>query len=458
MTTPQLSDARRRVLMFAYYFPPLGGGGVQRTAKYVKYLPSEGFEPIVVTGSARGFLLRDASLSADVPPGTVIRRARSLPLQTAQWKLDGLLRRAGFPTKLVKEALWPDGHVGWLPAAVLGGLRAVRDHKPEVIYSTSSPATAHLAALIVHNLTGLPWVADFRDSWLFNPLDPRTNSYAPLMQASQALERKVAAEASYITFADETMEAFGLASDDPRRVVICNGVDPDDLLPERPRTEPPRAGREPDGRFRLSYVGSFYGSHDGAETFAAIRDLIERGELDPRRFELRIVGHAEIERGKLDSLPVSFTGYVSHEEALAEMAGADALLYSRPPGDRVLSGKIFEYLTSGRPVLSVAHPESLASKLVRELGAGWCADVRDVGAVTGALGQVLDDWRRGAIEIDPGVRQEVIRRFSRRKLAGQLADVLRATIEGGPPASRAARNGRAPSSPDPETNLSPASA
>jgi glycosyltransferase involved in cell wall biosynthesis len=429
MTTSHLSGARRRVLMFAYYFPPLGGGGVQRTAKYVKYLPSEGFEPIVVTGSPRGFILRDASLSRDVPPGTVIRRARALPLQTAQWKLDGLLRRAGLPTKLVNEALWPDGHVGWLPAAVLGGLRAIRDHHPDVLYSTSSPTTAHLAALIVHNLTGLPWVADFRDSWLFNPLDPRTRSYPSLTRASRALERNVVAEASYITFADETMEAFGLAPDDPRRVVICNGVDPDDLPPVPAKAAP----NADDGRFRLSYVGSFYGSHDGAETFAAIRHLIERGELDPRTFELRIVGHAEVERAKIDSLPVSFTGYVSHEQALAEMAGASALLYSRPPEDRVLSGKIFEYLTSGRPVLSVAHPESLASGLVRELGAGWCADVRDTGAVAGALREVLADWRRGAIAIDPGVRDEVVRRFSRRKLAGELADVLRMTIDGGRP-------------------------
>ena len=446
--------------MFAYYFPPLGGGGVQRTAKYVKYLPSEGFEPIVVTGSPRGFLLRDASLARDVPPGTVIRRARALPLQTAQWKLDGLLRRAGIPRKLVSEALWPDGHIGWLPAAVLGGLRAVCDHDPEVLYSTSSPTTAHLAALIVHKLTGVPWVADFRDSWLFNPLDPRTKSYAPLTRASEALERTVVDNASFVTFADETMEACGLESDDPRRVVICNGVDPDDL-PPFPPSDVPRT----DGRFRLSYVGSFYGSHDGAETFAAIRQLMERGELDARTFELRIVGHAEVERAKLDSLPISFTGYVSHEQALAEMAGASALLYSRPPGDRVLSGKIFEYLTSGRPVLSVAHPESLASALVRELGAGWCADVRDAGAVAGTMRDVLADWRRGAIAINPGVRDEVLRRFSRRKLAGELADVLRATIDGGLPREAKANanagsnaNGLAPGAPTPPVGASLASA
>ncbi|HUB04375.1 MAG TPA: glycosyltransferase family 4 protein [Solirubrobacteraceae bacterium] len=435
--------------MFAYYFPPLGGGGVQRTAKYVKYLPSEGFEPIVVTGSQRGFMLRDASLSADVPSGTVIRRARALPLQTAQWKLDGLLRRAGLPTKLVNEVLWPDAHIGWLPGAVLGGLRAVRDHQPDVIYSTSSPTTAHLAALIVHNLTGIPWVADFRDSWLFNPLDPRTGSYPPLTRASEALERKIVAEASYVTFADETMEACGLGTDDPRRVVICNGVDPDDLPPVGSHPAPST------DRFRLSYVGSFYGSHDGAETFAAIRDLMERGELDPRTFELRIVGHAEVERDKLDSLPVSFTGYVNHDQALAEMAGASALLYSRPPGDRVLSGKIFEYLTSGRPVLSVAHPDSLASRLVRELGAGWCADVRDPRAVAEALREALTDWRRGAIGLDPGVREEVLRRYSRRKLAGELAEVLRATVDAGATAA-STPTGTAPAAPAAPATQAPA--
>jgi glycosyltransferase involved in cell wall biosynthesis len=427
---------RRRVLMFAYYFPPLGGGGVQRTAKYVKYLPSEGFDPIVVTGTTRGFFLRDAGLSRDVPPGTLIRRARALPLQTAQWKLDGLLRRVGIPTRLVNEALWPDNHIGWLPAAVLGGLRAVRDHQPEVLYSTSSPTTAHVAALIVHKLTGLPWVADFRDSWLFNPLDPMTKSYAPLSRASEALERKVVEEASYVTFADETMEACGLPHDDPRRVVIYNGVDSDDLLPVTPAP-----AQSPNQPFLLSYVGSLYGSHDGAETFAAIRHLIDRGELDPRTFELRIVGHAEIERRTLESLPVSFTGYVSHEQALAEMARASVLLYSRPPDDLVLSGKIFEYLCSGRPVLSVAHPEGLASKLVAELGAGWCADVRDRESVTSTLREVLARWQRGQLEAHPGVRDEVLRRFSRRKLAAELANVLRATVDGGPAASE---NGRAP--------------
>jgi glycosyltransferase involved in cell wall biosynthesis len=423
VNTVSPSAENQRVLMFAYYFPPLGGGGVQRTLKYVKYLPSEGFDSIVVSGGQRGSFLRDDSLSRDVSPGTIVLRARAWPLQQAQWKLDGLLRRAGLPTRMINEALWPDELIGWLPAALLHGLSASQTHRPHVIYSTSSPTTAHLAALIVHRLTGLPWVADFRDSWMLNPQHPRGGSYGPLARASAALEQMITREATYVTFADESMQALGLKPDDPRRAVIYNGVDPDDLSPPSATGHGPK--RE---RFRLSYVGSFYGRHDGGPVFSAVRDLIERGQLDPSRFELRIVGHASLDRRKLDSLPITFTGYVGHRQAIAEMASASALLFSRPPGDRVVSGKIFEYLTSGRSVLCIADPDNLAYRLVEELGAGHCANVRDVPAISRALQRLLAEWQQRSLHVNASVRDEVLRRFSRRKLTGDLAVVLRAAI------------------------------
>lgn len=405
--------------MFAYYFPPLGGGGVQRTVKHVKYLPAEGFDSIVIAGGQRGFFLRDATLNRDVPPGTIVHRARALPLQQAQWKLDGLLRRAGLPTRPVNEALWPDGLVGWLPAAVWHGLRAVRAHRPDVLYSTSAPTTAHLAALILHRVTGLPWVADFRDGWSLHPL--ANEAFPPMPRASAALERTIIAEASYTTVVDESVHLLDLSADDSRRVIIRNGVDPDDLaLDSAPEPEP--------DRFRLSYIGSFYGKHDGAPVFAAIRDLIGRGVLDATRFELRIVGHASIDRAKLDGLPINFIGYVDHRRAVAEMASASALLFSLPPGHPGSSGKIYEYLTAGRPVLCVANPDNLAYRLVEDLGAGECVDARDPSEVALALEGLIADWKHGTLTVDRGVRDEALRRFSRRKLAGDLADVLRAAI------------------------------
>ncbi len=104
--------------MLAYYFPPLGGGGVQRTLKHVKYLPDEGFEPIVVTARPSSSRCKDPSLEADVPPQAVVLRAPELPLYLVKWALASLLERARLPTALADVVAWPDELAGWAPGAL----------------------------------------------------------------------------------------------------------------------------------------------------------------------------------------------------------------------------------------------------------------------------------------------------------------------------------------------------
>ncbi len=410
--------------MFAYYFPPLGGGGVQRTLKYVKYLPAEGFDTIVIAGGARGYVLRDRGLLHEVPPGTRVIRARALPLQQAQWKLSGAIRRAGLSGRLVEAALWPDGLVGWLPAAAWHGLRAAGTYRPDVLYSTSKPETAHLAALIVHRATGIPWVADFRDGWTIDPFRKESTSRGPLAEASRRLERAVLAGAAYTTVVDESIDLLGILAADPRRVIIRNGIDPDDL----PGVDPRPASQQ---RFRLSHVGTLYGARDAAPVFAAIRDLIAQGRLDRGRFEVRIVGHSDLRDADLDSIPITFIDYVDHQRALAEMTEASALLFYQPPASRGSSGKIYEYLVSGRPVLCVADPSNIAYRLVDDVAGGVCADAQDVPAISRAIEHLVRVWHDGGHAVAPGARDEVLRRFSRRTLTAELATVLRAAISSG---------------------------
>lgn len=418
---------QHRVLMFAYYFPPLGGGGVQRTLKYVKYLPDERFQSIVIAGGERAYALRDRGLLREVPPGTVVVRARALPLQKAQWKLGGALRQVGVSPRLTERTLWPDGLVGWLPAAVWHGLRAVRRHRPDVLYSTSKPETAHLAALIVHKITGLPWVADFRDPWTLNPFGPDSPGRGPFARASARLEQAVIRHASFTTVVDESVDLLDLPDGDSRRVIIRNGVDPSDL-PERES----EASRLP--KFRLSHVGALYGARDAAPVFGALRELIAQGELDRDCFELRIVGHTNLRDLNLDSLPVTLIDYVDHSEALAEMMAASALLFYQPPTSRGSSGKIYEYLASGRPVLCVADPGNLACRLVEEVSGGICADADDVLAIARAIKHLNHDWINGHLGVAHSAREEVLRRFSRQAHAAHLAVVLRAAIGDGAPA------------------------
>jgi glycosyltransferase involved in cell wall biosynthesis len=413
------SPSRQRVLMLAYYFPPLGGGGVQRTLKHAKYLPSAGFDVIVVTGTGRGFPLRDPGLARELTPGTVVLRARALPLQYARWKMEGVLRRLGQPTWPASIIGWPDEMVGWLPGAVHQALRAVRRYRPDVLYTTSSPVTAHAAGLIVQRLTGLPWVADFRDPWTRHPHTPQP--LAPIARASEALERLVARRADRVVLADESVKILGVEDRDAQATIIRNGVDPEDLV-GRDSTPGP-------GHFRLSYIGSLYGTIDGAPVFTALRSLLDRGAIDPESFELRFVGDANVTgHPHLVDLPVTQTGYVDHDEALREMFSATALLLHLPSVTRASSGKVFEYLASRRPVLCVAARDNLAYRLIEELGAGPCVEPEDAEGIERAITDLVADWRAGALGVDERVRDETLRRFSRRALAEQLGDVLRAAI------------------------------
>src|SRR5215211_821408 len=395
--------------MLAYFFPPLGGGGVQRTLKFVKYLPEHGWEPTVLTVRGSPYPMRDPALADELPPGVRVLRATELPLTPY---LAMVLARLHLDRARHLIA-WPDLSQGWLPAAVLRALREVRRRRPEVLYTTSAPYVAHLAGLVVHRLTGVPWVADFRDEWSANPHLQGVPPY--LRRLGRRAERAVSFRARVVVVGDY----FDIDGAPPEnRITITNGVDPDDLV-GLPAPHPP-----PD-RFRLTHVGTLYGDQDCAAVLAALRRLLQRGRLDPARVELRIVGQVLLPGGGLDlPLGISQTGYVSHRQALVEMRRATTLLLYVGGASRAPSGKLYEYLTSERPILCVARPDNLARLVVREWDAGECADPDDGPAIERAVLEMYGRWERGLLADLPGVRERAVRRFSRRALTGRLAAVL----------------------------------
>jgi glycosyltransferase involved in cell wall biosynthesis len=419
---PMNAKPRLRALALAYFFPPLGGGGVQRTLKHVKYLPDEGFETIVLTTRFGWSPTRDPTLSSEIPAGTVVIRAPELPLQVIKWGVHGLLRRARLPTSATNYIGWPDEMVGWVPGATWHALKAIRRYRPDVLYSTSSPVSAHLVALIVHRVTGIPWVADFRDAWTRNPQGEPLSK--PLGHLSAAMERAVVGRAQYLVVVDESVELLGIEHEDPRLVVIRNGVDPEDMAPTSART--------PGERFRISYVGALYGERNAAPVFAALRALIGRGVFSAEEIEVRLVGHRATDTdAHFDGVPVSTQGYVDHRAAVAEMVAADVLLFYAPASNRGSSGKIYEYLASGRPILCVAGSDNFAFQLVAELGAGPCVEPGDQSAIEDVIERLYGRWRAGELDVDPEVKAEALRRFSRPVLARELAAVLEAAMRTG---------------------------
>lgn len=409
--------ATRRVLVLAYFFPPLGGAGVQRTLKFVKYLAELGWEATVVSTRSRLYPVRDPSLLAEVPATARIVRTRAVPV--AYW-LSLVCYRLGLK-RIYAWLTWPDGGFGWTPFALVAGLRAARRDRPAVVYSSSPPQGAHLAALVIARLTGIPWVADFRDEWAADA--HRADQPRALARLAARLEGAITSRARRVVVAADYFRLAGLPLDDPRRAVIVNGVDAADL----DGSAPPVAT----DRFVLAYVGTSYGIRDPAPALRALGRLVAGGEVDRERLEVRLVGSIWLE----DFAPpaevrVETTGYVDHARAVAEMRAATALLLYVPSSSLAPSGKLFEYLASGRPILCLAHPDNLASRLVADWDAGVVADPHQEAAIGEAFLRLWQRWQEGRLPDQGEVRRRALETYSRRKNAEQLARVLEEATRG----------------------------
>ena len=204
---------------------------------------------------------------------------------------------------------------------------------------------------------------------------------------------------------------------------IVNGVDDEDL----PVGD---VGPVP-GRFVLAYVGTLYGIRDPGPVLAALAALADRGAIDRERVALRLVGSMWLEGFQPPTgIEVEVTGYVDHVRAVAEMCRATALLLYVPGTSLAPSGKLFEYLASGRPLLCIANERNLASRLVREWGAGVVADPDDREAIEQAILELWRRWEADGLPRQDDVRERTLATYSRRATAAQLAEVLEQASEG----------------------------
>ena len=395
--------------MLAYFFPPLGGAGVQRTLKFVKYLAPLGWRATVVSTRSRLYPARDPTLLEEVPDTTRVVRTPALPM--AHW-----LSLVAYRLRMMRAfawLTWPDGGFGWLPFAVVSGLRAARRDRPDVVYSTSPPQSAHLAALVVHRLTGIPWVADFRDEWAADA--HRADQPAALSRLAARVERAITTRAARVVVAADYFELAGAPAGD--HVEILNGVDAADLPGDD-------VGPDPD-RFVLAYVGTLYGIRNPEPVLRALARLTERGAVDRDRVVVRLVGSIWLEGFEPPpGIAVEVTGYLDHVRAVEEMCRATALLLYVPGATLAPSGKLFEYLASGRPLLCVANEHNLASRLVRDWGAGVVADPDDDTAIEAAILGLWRRWEADGLPRQDGVRERTLGSYSRSAAAVSLAEVL----------------------------------
>jgi glycosyltransferase involved in cell wall biosynthesis len=321
--------------------------------------------------------------------------------------------------------LIPDGQVTWVPAALVQAARLLRRTPVELLYSSHPPASGHLLALLLKWATGLPWVADFRDGWTSDPLDPGLEHGGWRLALEQALERAVVRRADAVVAATEISAAHlrQLCGPETDKVkVIPNGFDPEALGPPAPL--PPLSPP-----LRLVHTGAFRYSHPRRTPFpllAALDLLLAEDPAWAGRLQVVLVGQLTPEEeaataGLVQAGLVELVGPQPREEALRLQAAAHLLLlvdHVRPWPASNVPGKLYEYLAAGRPVLALCGP-GMVQRLLSELDAGRCVAGDDPVAIAAALRDLYRAFVEG--RMPSPARPEQLLRFHRSRLAGELA-------------------------------------
>ncbi|NLX95856.1 MAG: glycosyltransferase family 4 protein [Rhodopirellula sp.] len=438
----------KNLLLVAYRFPPAGGPAVQRAAKFARYLPEFGYRPLVLAGvpDSRKYSL-DTTLLAELTGTTIVR----CPGHERFWRL---LRSTGLAA-LAKLFLVPDKEKLWLPAATRAALEIAKRHPIDAIFTTVAPRSCAILGRRLKKLLGVPWVLDYRDPWTTGARIWTTPMHRTLeiRQERQAVEDADAVVVVTPTMKDLLIEAFPEAKGKVH--VICNGFDAADFsglvsISSADKFRIAYTGGLADyhpfwDRLRTAVAKRLFGSgirdwstHSPHYLLHAVRSLLDEHPEWNERIELAFAGKfgktnaREVRRLGLEHV-VSLKGYLPHSQSVQLLMDSDVLfltLFSLVnwPRNYVLTGKIFEYLTTGRPILA-AVPEGDAREMIGRARAGWCVDPYDVQAMKTLLADLIRRKLDGRLALSPD--RQYIGQFERRELTRRLAELFDGLCQSG---------------------------
>lgn len=416
---PASHPVPRRLLAVAYHFPPIqGSSGVQRTLAFSRYLPDFGWNVTVLTVHRRAYRESRPENESLIPAGLRVIRAPA-------WDT---VRHFALKGRYLGALALPDSWQSWIPGAVVAGLNAIRRERPAALFSTFPIASAHVIGLMLARLSGLPWIADFRDPMYQEtyPPDPRVR------RVYERLERQVCQRANRILVttpgtALTYRRRYGEAAAQ-RIIVVPNGFDPE-IFPsdvqDRGRPQSPTVKR----KLVFLHSGTLYPSERNPEPFLrALARLKAAG--DPRYASLQVVfrasAHDELYRELIATLGVGdiveFRPALPYRDALAEMLTADCLLIFQAANcNSQIPAKVYEALYVRRPIIGITDPAGDTGQLLRAMGIPMLARLEDENDITALLRRSIDLLRDGQF---PLPSRDQVMTLSRRARAGELARAL----------------------------------
>jgi glycosyltransferase involved in cell wall biosynthesis len=434
------------ILMIAYFYPPKGGGGVQRTLKFVKHLSNMGHNVHVLTVKEETGEIKDKSqevLSKNVSVyRTDIKEINTLRKLAktggkpggAPQKYGGYIKIKRTMRNIAKKIVLdlynikyvPDDKCGWINYAVSEGKRIIQNNKIDVIYTTSSPYSAHLIGYELANETNIKWIADFRDPWAANQF---VDFNYFVKRKHEKLEAKVVRKASRVLSVSKPIINDFIAryknEEKTKFVVIPNGYDEEDFIKLDLKKS------DANERFTIVYNGMIYGKRSPEKILMAIDNLIKKNKIDKDKIEIKFQGQIGNEHiGTINNYAavypgiVKHSGQVGHKESLNELCRANALLLiidEGPGSEGIYTGKIFEYIRSGKIILGIV-PEGVAKELILDTHTGYTAYPSRIDEIEGIIYKAYLSFINGNKEFKPDY--DKISDFSRENLTKKLIEVM----------------------------------
>jgi hypothetical protein len=407
----------KRVLMIAYHYPPQqGSSGIQRSLKFSQYLPEFGWEPAVLTAHVRAYPNISSNHLREIPMHVNVHRAFALDTS----------RHLSIRGRYLQLMALPDRWVSWGMGAIPLGLHLIRKYRFDVIWSTYPIATAHLIGHSLHRLTGIPWIADFRD-----PMMDEGYPTNPLMRrAFEWIERKTINSCTKAVFTTpgtkRNYEEKFPHIPASRFSLIGNGHDEEDFVTAAATPANTTCNAQ---QFVLLHSGIIYPSErDPVPFFEAIATLLQQKLISSENFKviLRAAYHDEylqrlINYNGIGDI-VSLAPPIPYREALSEMLAADGLLILQGANcNAQIPAKLYEYLRAQRPILALTDPAGDTAATLRNAGIDTIAPLDSKKGIMQGLIRFLDLAKKGKAPIDT---MENVLANSRRSRTGELANLL----------------------------------
>ncbi len=415
-----------KALVIAYYFPPMGLSGVQRTLKFTKYMSSYNWHPTVITAGKTGYYAHDRSLMEEAGSADIkIVRTDSFNINSVLGKFGTVkmpnekLRK--FLGRVSKSLFIPDNKISWANSAFKKASELLKNEKFDVIYVSIPPFSAFSLAKKLKKQFDIPLIVDYRDLWFGNHFafyptpyhkmrhkkleDNALRSADHIIAVNRIIKEKLITTYKFLNFDDVT--------------IIPHGYDPADF-----------EGREPVKtnklfkKIKLLYSGIFYENVTPEFFLKAFKKLsIEKPEI-AENFELHFVGHFRRENEKLVKLLnlspfVHNHGYMDHKDVVQKLVDSDILWVMLGKGtnmNSVSSGKIFEYFGARKPIMACV-PDGATLNAAKEYGASFTVDPEDI---EGIKNKFIEIYNQSVKKELPVPNEEFIVKHDRNALTEQL--------------------------------------